>query len=74
MKFRCYFDSPLEMEDVLLSKGWYFDCNHALRKHDASLKIYGWSEHHQKWVAELVTECQGIVDCLLPWRELVVDA
>lgn len=66
MKFTCHFESPFEFEYVLLERGWYLDCNHALRKHDANVVIYGLSKNN-KWLVGFETECQGIIACLAPW-------
>lgn len=66
MRLLCHFESPFELEHVLLERGWYLDCNHALRKHDATIVIYGLSNNH-KWLVQFETQCQGIIDCLAPW-------
>lgn len=66
MKLFCYFESPFELERVLLERGWHLDCNHALRKHDAKIVIYGLSKNNT-WLVQFETECQGIINCLAPW-------
>ena len=66
MRLFCHFESPFELEHVLLERGWNLDCNHALRKHDATIVILGLS-NNQKWLVQFETQCLGIIDCLAPW-------
>lgn len=68
MIFFCCFDTPYHLEEVLISKGWYFDVNYALRKHDANIKIHGLLVESGLWLVEIETDCIGIYKCLEKWR------